>query len=355
MSYCVPDSFLWGSIPHLVDLDRSKEYVVFDLDDTLVTGMAPSIVPRPGVMGLLTNLKSLEVGLILWSAGNFRHVYDCLSFLGVIDLFDAVICRGDDFPSWMENGVVEKDIRVLGVECVIIDDNFQVACRCPESAIILPQFNGDPKDKVATNLNLLLTDMINAYREKLVDSFADFLGMLSYNSGEDENGKCLEIRQVVTHEVYFLKKMFCDPFSADGDNDDDDDANDDKNETVIVVTVEELEKILVKNDSVNENSEYVHVADIEEQLLNNPETLVESNEFCKRDTESCICVANVESLLLDEPVTLPETCDSVSDSIKFDDVKFVTEDTESNGQTDSDSESESNTNEFFFFRPTSSP
>lgn len=91
--------------------------IVFDMDNTLVDEFGSTL--RPGITGLLKELKGRGCELYLWTSSTRGRAREILSLHNLDRYFSKCVFREDYDP---ENRGVRKDIRKIGGQMLIDDD-----------------------------------------------------------------------------------------------------------------------------------------------------------------------------------------------------------------------------------------
>lgn len=100
-------------------LEQSKmpDVIVFDMDNTLVDEWGATL--RPGMVSLLTRLRSDRWQLVLWTNSRAERARDILRHHDLRRYFDQCLYREDYDP---DNSGRRKDIRMVGGRLLIDDD-----------------------------------------------------------------------------------------------------------------------------------------------------------------------------------------------------------------------------------------
>ena len=118
--------------------------VVIDLDETLVDARSyPCVYVRPYALQVLKIIKNKfpETELLMWSAGDRKHVARCARMLdpnGTI--FDYIVAKG---PEWCIISPCPKEVdRLRGRDgrCILIDNTPICGFMNPRATIIVPDF-----------------------------------------------------------------------------------------------------------------------------------------------------------------------------------------------------------------------
>ena len=95
--------------------------VVFDMDNTLVDEFGSTL--RPGITGLLKELKGRGCELYLWTSSTRGRAKEILSLHGLDRYFSKCVFREDYDP---ENKGIRKDIGKIGGQMLIDDDPAEI-------------------------------------------------------------------------------------------------------------------------------------------------------------------------------------------------------------------------------------
>lgn len=131
-------------------------HIVFDMDNTLVDELGQTV--RPGIRGLLAELKANRHELTVWTSSAGERAGEILGRLGLAQYFSRVIAREEYDPA---NSGALKDVRSIGANWFIDDDPRHIAHakKLRVKALLVPAYRRRvrlPEDDMAVMRKALL-------------------------------------------------------------------------------------------------------------------------------------------------------------------------------------------------------